>query len=96
MMMAVRAGMSAMFSGVDHEGVAADPRTISATIKADVETVCMHPYGDVDRGLSGANMAQLLSIAAATGGGRRFVIAMGGFSITADELEGSGILYAMG
>ena len=37
-----------------------------------------------------------MSIVAATDGGRRFVIAMGDFNITADELEGLGILDAMG
>ena len=55
----------------------------------------MHPYGDVELGLSGANMEQILSIAAATDGGRRFVIAMGDFNIRAEVLESSGILDAL-
>ena len=56
-MMAARAGLSTLFTGIDHEGIAADPRMISTTIQGETETVCMHPYGDVDLGLSGANMA---------------------------------------
>ena len=56
----------------------------------------MHPYGHVGVGLKGANFEMLLEIAAATNGGRRLVIAMGDFNITANELETSGVLRSLG
>ena len=53
-------------------------------------------YGHVGIGLQGANYEMIRDIAAATDGGRRFVIAMGEFNIKPEMLEASGLLEALG
>ena len=65
-MMSSQAGVDVMFNGVDHDGISGDPRCVSAVVKADIDTVCMHPYCDVDLGLEGGNFEQIMNIAAAT------------------------------
>ena len=65
-------------------------------LKGDTEIVFMHMYGHVGIGLTGANIEMLQQISRATHGGRRFVIAMGDVNITAEALEGSGLLAELG
>ena len=85
-----------MLTDVDHECITGTPRSIGAIMKADTEVILMHVYGNVGMGIKDANCEMPLEITAATDGGRRMVIAMGDYSINADELEASGILRAFG
>ena len=45
-------------------------------------------------GIKDANFEMLLEIDAATGGGKRMVVAIGHFNIRAEVLEASGLLSA--
>ena len=65
-------------------------------LKGDTEVVCMSVYGHVGLGLKGATFGLLRIIAAATDGGRRFVIAFGDLNINVDDLEALGMLDALG
>ena len=82
--MVTRRDLKAMLPDCDHEGITGNSRLITAIIKAEAEVVLMHVYGHVGMGIKDANFEMLLEIAAATDGGRRMVIAMGGFNIKAD------------
>lgn len=93
---ATRKDLNAMLTGVDHECMTGNPRLIKTIVKAEVEVILMHVYGNVGMGIKDANFEMLVEIAAVADGGRRMAIAMGNYNIKAEELEASGILRALG
>ena len=95
-MMMTKRDRDVLIPHVDDEGITSDPRCISCVLKGDTDIVLKHIYGQVGIGLKGANYEMIRSIAAATNGGRRFVIAMGDYNIKPEILEASGLLEAYG